>query len=270
VNAEGNQSTDVPAPSLSAAENGKGQAGAHQTITRVTRILEEVVYRPGATYAELTRALGAPKSSVYGFIRGLLAVDWLFEQDHRLYLGPAFYSLAVASGHIRAGMVTTADLEALYREAGLTAFVGVRAGDHLIYIAEAGSDLMSGFEAQSNIRRDLLTTAGGKALLAALPENELRGFLRRRQPAEQGEISSFLEALPSIRENKIAVNINPSRSRTGLATVILGPRGHAVASVTLVGATSQVLPRVETLSELLRRRVEAWRERSTAGAREPI
>jgi DNA-binding IclR family transcriptional regulator len=270
VNAERNQSTDLPAPSRSAPENGHVPAGAHQTITRVTRILEEVVYRPGATYAELTRALAAPKSSVYGFIRGLLAVDWLFEQDHRLYLGPAFYSLAIASGHIRAGMVTTADLDALYREAGLTAFVGVRAGDHLIYIAEAGSDLMSGFEAQSNIRRDLLTTAGGKALLAALPENELRGFLRHRRPEEQREVDGFLEALSSIRANKVAVNINQTRSRTGLATVILGPRGHAVASVTLVGPTSQVLPRVETLSELLRQRVEGWRERSTGATREPI
>jgi hypothetical protein len=31
-----------------------------------------------------------------------------------------------------------------------------------------------------------------------------------------------------------------------------------------------VLPRLESLSELLRQRVEGWRERSTAAAREPI
>jgi DNA-binding IclR family transcriptional regulator len=245
-------------------------AGGHRTTTRVTRILEEVVYRPGATYAELTRAVGAPKSSVYGFIRGLVAVDWLFEQDHRLYLGPAFYSLAIASGHIRAGLVTAADLDALYREAGLTAFVGVRAGDHLIYIAEAGSDLMSGFEAQHNLRRGLLTTAGGKALLAALPETELHAFLRRRAPEEKADVDAFLEALPSIRESRIAINVNPTRSRTGLATVISGAHGHAVAAVTLVGSTTQVLPRLESLSELLRQHVEGWRERSTAAAREPI
>jgi CRP-like cAMP-binding protein len=36
------------------------------------RILEEVVYKPGLTFAELARALNAPKSSVHGFIRGLL------------------------------------------------------------------------------------------------------------------------------------------------------------------------------------------------------
>jgi DNA-binding IclR family transcriptional regulator len=267
VDAERDQPSNLP---RSAGANGQGAAGAHQTVTRVTRILEQVVYRPGSTYAELTRALGAPKSSVYGFIRGLLAVDWLFEDDHRLYLGPAFYSLAIASGHIRAGMVTAADLDALYREAGLTAFVGVRAGDHLIYIAEAGSNLMASFEAQTDIRRGLLTTAGGKALLAALSEPELHAYLRRRQPEEQADVDAFLEALPSIRDSKIAINVNPTRSRTGIATVIRGSHGHAVASVTLVGPTSQVLPKVEALSELLRRRVEAWHDRSTAIVREPV
>ena len=45
----------------------------HRTVDRVTRILEEVVYSPGMTFAELVRALDAPKSSVHGFIRGLLA-----------------------------------------------------------------------------------------------------------------------------------------------------------------------------------------------------
>jgi hypothetical protein len=41
----------------------------HRTIDRVTQILEEVVYNPGVTFAELARALDAPKSSVHGFIR---------------------------------------------------------------------------------------------------------------------------------------------------------------------------------------------------------
>ncbi len=270
MNAENSQRTDPPGPSRSAAADGQGVAGGHQTVSRVTRILEEVVYRPGLTYAELTRAVGAPKSSVYGFVRGLLAADWLFEQDHRLYLGPAFYSLAIASGHIRAGTVSAADLDALYRETGLTAFVGVRAADHLIYIAEAGSDLMAGFEARSNIRRDLLTTAGGKALLAALPETELQAYLRRRAPEEQVNVEAFLDMRPSISESGIAVNVNQRRSRTGMATVIRGPSEQAVASVTLVGPTSQVLPRLEKLSVLLRQRVDEWRERLTATPREVI
>src|SRR5271165_6481217 len=91
------------------AISSKGVPKSHRTIDRVTRILEEVVYNPGMTFAELVRALDAPKSSVHGFIRGLLASGWLYEEQHRFYLGPAVYGLALASRHIRAGLVTHAD-----------------------------------------------------------------------------------------------------------------------------------------------------------------
>ena len=156
----------------------------HRTIDRVTRILEEVVYNPGMTFAELVRALDAAKSSVHGFISGLLANGWLYQEQHRFYLGPAVYGLTMASGHIRAGLVTHEDLVALEQETGVAAFLGVQAGDHLIYIAEAGSDHVAGFEARSNIRRTLLITAGGKALLAERSEAERESYLRRRAANE--------------------------------------------------------------------------------------
>src|SRR4249920_1212498 len=86
----------------------------HRTIDRVTQILEQVVYNPGMTFAELARALDAPKSSVHGFIRGLLATGWLYEDKHQFYIGPAMYGLTLATGHIRAGLVTETDLAALH------------------------------------------------------------------------------------------------------------------------------------------------------------
>ena len=159
------QTKETPAP----VERAKRVPQNHRTIDRVTRILEEVVYNPGMTFAELVRALDAAKSSVHGFISGLLANGWLYQEQHRFYLGPAVYGLTMASGHIRAGLVTHEDLVALEKETGVAAFLGVQAGDHLIYIAEAGSDHVTGFEARSNIRRTLLITAGGKALLTAGP-----------------------------------------------------------------------------------------------------
>jgi DNA-binding IclR family transcriptional regulator len=236
-------------------------AGGHQTINRVTHILEEVVYRPGSTLAEITRAVGVPKNTVYGFIRGLLVANWLIEQDHKLYLGPAFYSLAIGGGHIRAGSVTAADLDGLHQDTGLTAFVGVRSGDHLIYIAEADSDRTSTFAARSDIRRQMLTTAGGKALLSMLPESELESYLRDRPHDEQADIPQFLQACPSIRANAIAVNHSKTRARSGIATVVRGPSGTPVASVTLVGPTPDVAPRLDELAELLKDRVAFWHDR---------
>ena len=110
-----------------------------------------------------SHALDAPKSSVHGFVSGLLANGWLYEQQHRFYLGPAVYGLTLVSGDLRAGLVTHDDLAGLHEQTALAVFLGVLAGEHLIYITEVGSDPVAGFDARSNIRRSPLTTAGGKA-----------------------------------------------------------------------------------------------------------
>lgn len=234
----------------------------HRTVDRVTQIIEEVVYHPGMTFAELVRALGAAKSSVHGFMRGLLAKGWLYEENHRFYLGPAMYGLTLASGHIRAGMVTHADLVALHQETKLAVALGVRAGDHLVYVDEAGSDYLAGFEARTNIRRTLLVTAGGKALLAALPVPERDSYLRR-QAAEHAElVDNFLAEFDQIRKTHIATNLGQRSTRFGIATTVCNRAGLPVASVTLVGATADVESRQEALGNILLAHVTTWSERS--------
>lgn len=252
-----------------AARRSRREPQNHRTIDRVTRILEEVVYHPGLTFTELVAALDASKSSVHGFIGGLLATGWLYEQNRRFYLGPAVYGLTLASGHLRAGLVTNLDLQALHRETGLAVFLGVQAGDHLIYISEAGSDPVAGFEARSNIRRTLLETAGGKALIAALPEAEREFYLRRRSAKETDLVHTFLDDCAGIQRSRIATNLRRAGARCALATVVRNQSGDAVASVTLVGPTPEVQPRLEELGKVLIRHVDAWSRRSTK-AREVI
>lgn len=241
----------------------------HRTVDRVTRILEEVVYSPGMTFAELARALRAPKSSVYGFIRGLLAKGWLYEDDRRFYLGPAVYGLTLASGHIRAGMVTHDDLVALQVETGVAVFLGVQAGDHLIYIDEAGGDAISGIEARSNIRRTLLGTAGGKALLAARSDAELKAFLRRREAEEATQVEAFLGELDEIRHTRVATNTRLGGTRFAIGGTVRNKAGEAVASITLLGRAQDLRPRADKLSAMLLRHLDQWMQRTTR-AREAI
>lgn len=241
----------------------------HRTIDRVTRILEEVVYKPGMSFAELVRALDAAKSSVHGFISGLLASGWLYEENHRFYLGPAAYGLTLAAGHIRAGMVSEGDLAKLHQATGVPVFLGVQAGDHLIYIAESGSDDMSGFEARTNIRRTMLATAGGKALLAAMPEADRMAYLRRRRGEEAELVEAFLAEFNEIEKTGIAINVRRRGARYAIATVLYNQAGRPVSSVTLVGPTVDLQPRAKKLSQILKKHVAAWSERSLQ-AREPL
>lgn len=208
--------------------------GGHHTISRVMQILEEPAYRPGSTFAELTRAVGAPKSSMHGFVRGLVADEWLVEDDRRLYLGSTFYHLAVGSGQIRAGTVSEADLEALHRETGpdsLRRRAGRRPPD---LRGGGGSDMLSGFGTRSKIRRNMLTSAGGQALLAELPQPELEDFLHHRGPGEQHDVEEFLGSCAAIRATRIAVHKSRVRARTAVATTIPGPSDVAVAAAILV------------------------------------
>ncbi len=252
-----------------AENNDRTQAGRsrtapqhHRTVDRVTRILEEVVYKPGMTFAELVQALDAAKSSVHGFMRGLLANGWLYEDQGRYFLGPAVHALTLASGHIRAGLVTHADLEALHAETRTAVFLGVQAGDHLIYVSETGSDTVSDFEARSNIRRSMLATAGGKALLAAASPAEREAYLRRRNAAESELVSTFLEEYEDICRTRIARNIRRNGTRFAIATAVRNQAGEAVAAITLVGPTENLQPRAKKLANVLIRHVDAWPQRS--------
>jgi DNA-binding IclR family transcriptional regulator len=235
----------------------------HRTIDRVTEIIEQVVYNPGMTFSDLVKVLGAAKSSVHGFISGLLANGWLHSDNGRFYLGPAVYGLTLASGQIRTGLVTNNDLSKLHEEAKVAVFLGVRAGDHLIYIAEAGSDPATGFDARTNIRRTLLATAGGKALLAEMSDAERESYLRRRSGMEADLVASFLDEYREIRRSRVATNIRHGGTRFAVATTVHNSSGEPIASLTLVGEADAVKPRVARLSKLLLARVNEMQNRSS-------
>jgi DNA-binding IclR family transcriptional regulator len=223
----------------------------HRTVDRVTQILEEVTYHPGITFAELSRALDAPKSSVHGFVRGLLAKGWVYESDKRYYLGPAIYGLTLASGQMQAGSVTQQDLDKLHELTGLSVFLGVLAGDHLIYVSVAGADEQSRYTASTRLRRALLDAAGGKALLAEKSDAVRDSYLRRLGPEDAEKVSQFLADFRQIKESGIATNYKYGGSQIALATVVRNQFGEAVSEITLVGPAADAAPREAELRKIL-------------------
>lgn len=241
----------------------------HRTIDRVTRILEEVVYNPGITFSELARALDTAKSSMHGFLQGLLANGWLYEEKGRFYLGAAVYGLTLASGHIQSGIVTHEDLDRLREKTGVGVYLGVRAGDYLIYVSMAGDDPATDFYARSNIRRKLMMTAGGKAILAEDSGALISQYLRRQTDVDASEIQDFLEQLPEIRKTRVAWNYTQNKARFALGASLRNRAGEPMASLTLVASTQLVAPRRDELSAMLMeevQRLEARQFRQRMGA----
>jgi DNA-binding IclR family transcriptional regulator len=229
----------------------------HRTVDRVTQILEEVTYRPGITFAELTRALNAPKSSVHGFLRGLLAKGWLYESANRFYVGPAIFELTLTTGRMEAGPVRQEDLDELHVATRLAVALGVRAGGHLIYVSLAGIDAQTGFTARTSIRRELLATAGGKALLAETSIAERDSYLRCPGPEDSEAVSAFLAECPEIKRTRIATNTKNGGSQFAMATVVPNDAGKVASAVTIVGPAIDAAPREAELRETLLQWVDA-------------
>lgn len=234
---------------------------SHRTIDRVTQILEFVAGRPeGCTLTELATELDAPKSSIQGFVNGLVHTGYLDEHDRRYLLGPAPYMLTLRANRMPARTVTHEDLVELNERSGCTVLLGVRVGQHVVYVDDAGEGMYLQFIARTRARRPLLETAAGQVLLAALPEDELHRFLQRHP--DHAAVERYLEALPEIRKTGIAVNESSPVPRTSaVGRQVRDRAGHVVASVTLSGPTDAVLPRAEELAALLRTATEHWAAR---------
>ena len=77
---------------------GAGAAKAHRTVSRVTTILElAAANRSGVRLTELATALDAPRSSVHGLVKGLVATGYLREEGGTYRIGPAINSLLAAA-----------------------------------------------------------------------------------------------------------------------------------------------------------------------------
>ncbi|MEL5959574.1 helix-turn-helix domain-containing protein [Streptomyces sp. CLV115] len=78
-------------------------ARPHRTVERITRILELVASHPGGyTLTEIATKLDDPKSSIQGFVNGLVDTGYLEELDKRYFLGAAPYMLTLRADRMPA------------------------------------------------------------------------------------------------------------------------------------------------------------------------
>jgi len=85
--------------------------------------------------------------------------------------------------------------------------------------------------------------------------------LRRRRPDEAELVDAFLSEDEDIRKTGIATNTRLQGTRFSIATVLRSQSGEAVASIMLVGLTSEVKPRVKRMSRALFQHAEVWSHR---------
>lgn len=228
-------------------------AGAHHRgVDRTVAILEAVArVRDGLTLSELSHRLDAPVSSVQQLVNGLVAVGYVVQDARRYVLGPGAFALTMGADWSSIAPVSHERLEKLADELGCSVVLGHLVGDHLMYFDEVGNDPAIDYYAKTRSRRPILLSAGGKRLLAGLPDDELHQRLRALSADhEPVEIDSFLEELPTIRSTGLAYG----RALPGIVAVaagIPGRRGRLTGALVASGTLGELEPRLDVLGPAL-------------------
>lgn len=223
-------------------------AKAHRTVSRVTSILERVA-RGGARMHELAELLQAPKSSVFGLVKGLVATGYLIEDNGRYHLGPALGSLLASAGPDLAE-VARAELERLRDTFNETAMIGTRVGESLTYIASVESTQLIRYSAPLRIRRPLYPPSAGKILLAHWGAARREAYLRSILPGEAA-VRAAQEELDVVRREGVAFNRGetlPDVSATA-RPVLAGT--EVVAAIAVAGPTSRIADRLPEIADAL-------------------
>lgn len=241
------------------------RANSPQSVTRVIRILEALcASAEPCTLADLSRTIDTPKSSLAALLRGLAEEDFVVLSDGAWRLGPGAFGLGSAlieaRRRLQSSDVIRDGIRRLAERSGETALLGVRdrAGDEMTYVDLIESRNAVRFAVSVGDRRPLYCTAGGRALLAAAPEEELQRYLDRIVPehltkATETDKKELAEAVCRARDSGVAQTVDQAADGvTGTAAVVRDATGAVVGALIVAAPSSRLKDRLEELARLVR------------------
>jgi DNA-binding IclR family transcriptional regulator len=188
-------------------------SGGIQSLHRAFAILEEVArHRDGIGLADLSRLIGLHNSTTFHLAKTMVALGYIRqERDTKRYrIGRPLFALAASAlDEIEMVNVAMPILEELARQTGECSHFAVRMGDAIVVIARTSGPGAFQLVDRVGVVRPAHCTALGKAILAALPADQLTGLLKRTglKPSTEKSITDSAVLLREIEEIK----------RTGIA-----------------------------------------------------
>lgn len=207
----------TPAPTLVApAPAGRRDANdtAVKSADRVLTVLDLLAARGPSTFSEIVAALGLPNSSAHNLLQTMVRRDYLeFDQDARTYaLGLRLWQVAQAYGGNR-DLVTIARplMQQVVDVTGETVQLARLDGVENVYLAIAESPHPMKLVSAVGERLYAHATGLGKALLAALTDDEVRALLTgvplpAFTPYTITDVDTMITALGEIRARGYATD----------------------------------------------------------------
>jgi IclR family acetate operon transcriptional repressor len=218
-----------------------------RAVDRVLDLLDVLRARPrGASLAHVSRAAGLPRSSAFRYLATLEARGYV-ERDggdgvYRLGSafpgdGPWLRALSEAARPL---------LEALRDRFQETINLGVLEGSSVAYLEVLESPMAMRFAARPGDRDHVHSTSLGKALMAQLPEDDVRRILAAEgmvavTPRTITDPDEFLRQLATVRKNGFALDYGENEEHGGCVAVAIAG-ADVSAAISLSAPTSRLSP----------------------------
>lgn len=215
-------------------------ATEHRTVGRIIDILECAVRRPeGSTLAEFVKQLDAPRSTVHGFVNGLVARGYLAELTQGTYvLGPGAQSFISSSSTPIRTYVEPA-MRKIAVATGETVTLAVPMGSSLTYVHAIKSPRRIGYQPDLLVRRPWWPTSAGKIFLAT---GVVGGNIADVKVSLKRERIEFEEEIENVRIRQYATNVGETEADVAAVAVAVTYGGETIGSVTVGGPRHRVEP----------------------------
>ena len=230
-------------------QTAQARSPEHRTVSRVMAILEVIVASEphGLRLADLPDMVGAPKSSIHGLVKGLVATGYLREHRGRYFQGPAVSVLALGAQQVPAAYHHA--LEQLSKTWNETAILATLAGDSVINIDLVESTQTIRASPPLHERRPMWPGSYGKVFLAFMDPRRREAYLRRKHtdPDEQVRIRKELETIR-------AMGVSFNRGETmpdlfGVASPITLAGIDVTLAIGLAGPAPRMSGRLDAMAE---------------------
>jgi IclR family transcriptional regulator, acetate operon repressor len=193
--------------------------------------------------SRIAQVTGLPISTVYRILQELVTQGWVREGDEHDYtLGPGLLRLAGrAVDDSDLARAARPALRALCERSGYTVHFGVRQGDEAVYVDRVDGRGAHGVRSRIGATLPLHSTAIGKAILAALPDDEVRLIatrtgLPKRMPRTITSAEALLANLVTVRARGWALDDEENVTRVRcVGAVVMDRRGEPIGGVSVSG-----------------------------------
>jgi DNA-binding IclR family transcriptional regulator len=219
--------------------DGRNPAEGRSGVDRIAAALDIVAAHGWVSAAQLSAALGVDRSTGWRLARALQRVGWLHHDPvtHRYRLGLPLFELGTR-------VLDTIDVRdearrvmtELVATTGESVDLAIRDGDSVVFIDKIdGTHEVRAFT-RSGQRARLHATAAGKVFLAAMPDPDLRAYLRTRldpyTPETITDAAVLARVVDETRDRGYAINRGELFPEAGAVAVpVLDPEGTCVAAL---------------------------------------